>query len=696
MKDKIKKIASKLKLPSRFIGTAVSLIILIVYRELFFEPSKLGNLPVEVPFENSRPAVYAVLFVITILSLMDSLLSPVLRNKIKDLQGKKAAVCRVAGTVCAWGAVFLNAVFSFYVIELVNNYYLVRMNSKYKWLGIGITLVLYLIAVFLANSLSAGMFIGNIVFTVWAIVNFFVQQFRGIPFQWIDFGSMGTGLSVSHNYTYNPTWQIIAAVVATGAVLGFWLHRRIWHNIRHIAGKVLSRVTAVVLLLVFVNVIFHTDYLADQGIWLRDWQPWYTYRLFGMEAGFFAFAKASYPQPPENYSAAEVADIIETSKEKHAGDAGSSLPVPDNIICIMNEAFSDLTVYPGFQTDVPLMPNIESLKENTQSGELMVSVKGGTTANTEYEFLTGNSCELSPTTVVYNSFIKQEQFSIAKVLKSQGYRPLAMHPYGQYGWNRNVIYPRMGFDEFLNINNYFHGVDKIRGFVSDWANYQEIIRQVEEKEAGEKLFLFNITMQNHSSYKSDKLKSTVDVVGFHGENEGQAEQYCTLIRISDEAVGRLIDYFREHTEEKTLICFWGDHQPEIGDDFWEYCYGKDLDSLSFEEQQEAFKAYYFIWANYDIPEVENQTLSANYLSSYLLSLTGLEGAPYNDFLLDQRELIPAMNAYGYLGNDGLQHEWKSEDAGEEESSQLGDYECLIYNELTAGNRRDASFFGLNP
>ena len=50
-----------------------------------------------------------------------------------------------------------------------------------------------------------------------------------------------------------------------------------------------------ILLFAFWVVIFRTDFLSGTGIWLRDWQPWYTYRLFGMESGFLAFAKASFP-----------------------------------------------------------------------------------------------------------------------------------------------------------------------------------------------------------------------------------------------------------------------------------------------------------------------------------------------------------------------------------------------------------------
>ena len=102
-------------------------------------------------------------------------------------------------------------------------------------------------------------------------------------------------------------------------------------------------------------------------------------------------------------------------KPKAPETSGTS-KIPENLIVIMNESFSDLRTYPNFKTDTELMPGIDALKENTQKGSLLVSVKGGTTANTEYEFLTGNSCVLSPSTVVYNSFIKLNQFSLHKPL----------------------------------------------------------------------------------------------------------------------------------------------------------------------------------------------------------------------------------------------------------------------------------------
>ena len=686
------------------------LILLFAYRTLFFQPSLLTSVKTEVPFENSRPLVFAVLILISVLSGVDALFSSFGKNagKKRSFSSEPAAA---AFSVIGLAA---NAALSFGIVELINNYYILQMKTRYVLLGIGVTAVFYLFAVLALNSATWGMVVGNWFFFAWGAANYFVQQFRGIPLQWVDFSSFGTAMSVAGNYEYVPNWQIVAACVITCAVSGLWMRAAVSHNFRSIAMKLISRGAASVIAAVFVLVIFKSDFLADQGIWLRDWQPWYTYRLFGMEAGFLAFARASYPEAPKSYSEERVAEIIseaeaagETAESGGAAGGGKSDSAvsgtadqtdegtaPENIICIMNESFSDLTIYPNFESNVSLLDHVNSLKENTQSGTLLVSVKGGTTANTEYEFLTGNSCVLSPTTVVYNSFIKQDQYSLVKVLESQGYTSLAMHPYGQYGWNRNTVYPKMGFDTFLNTSNYYTDAEKVRGFVSDQADYQAIIDQVESKPEGEKLFIFNITMQNHSSYKTENFTSTVDIEGFSGSNEGQAEQYCTLIKMSDEAIGSLIDYFSK-SDEKTIICFFGDHQPEIGDDFWQYCFGKDLDDLSFEEQQLMYETRWFIWANYDIPEQENVTISANYLGSYLLSAAGLDMSDYEEYLLNSRELIPAMNAYGYLGTDGQQHEWGSDSSGEAEEAMLEDYKCLIYNELTGGNRRDSGFFGLD-
>ena len=72
-----------------------------------------------------------------------------------------------------------------------------------------------------------------------------------------------------------------------------------------------------------------------------------------------------------------------------------------------------------------------------------------------------------------------------------------MHPYPGENWNRINCYEYMGFDDFL-YGDYYEGSETFRNYVSDRADYQKIIDLVEEKEdREERLFVFNVTMQNH-------------------------------------------------------------------------------------------------------------------------------------------------------------------------------------------------------
>ena len=88
------------------------------------------------------------------------------------------------------------------------------------------------------------------------------------------------------------------------------------------------------------------------------------------------------------------------------------------------------------------------MEENAIKGYAVASVKGGNTANAEYEFLTGNSMAYLPVgSIPYQQYIRGEMPTLASQLNEQGYLTYAMHPYGASGWNRNNIYEYFGFDQ---------------------------------------------------------------------------------------------------------------------------------------------------------------------------------------------------------------------------------------------------------
>ena len=617
--------------------------------------------------------------------------------------------------------VVVNSIISFWITECMNNYYIFDMGTIYVILNIFINFLFYTIFVFITNSITVGMLIGNIFLFTWAVINYYVYLFRSTPFQFIDLYSMDTGMSVMNGYDIHLPWQIVYSIVWLLCICSFWLQAGKYHVFKKIKGKIGLRIASILVALASYGLFIRTDFLSSTGIWLRDWHPQYTYRLFGMEAGFLAFAKATVPEKPEGYSQSKVEEIIadyeanpydetttsatgsssENSSASSSSSANSSadnltenktttsseeLVKPDNIIVIMNESFSDLaSTYDNVKTDVNYLEFFNSLTENTQRGTLLVSVKGGKTANSEYEFLTGNSMVLTPNNVAYNTLIKNDQYSIARTLKAQGYDTIAVHPYLKNGWNRTIIYKYMGFDQFLSIED-FTNVKKVRTLVSDETDFNKLLDLMEKSD--NPLFLFNITIQNHGGYNLD-YPSTVHLEGY---DDPEVEQYLTLINETDSAFEAFINKLKE-SDEKTLVLMFGDHQPSMSTDFVNYALGCDVATADLATQQKQYETPFIIWANYDIPEKTDMVMSPNYLGSYLLSLTGLDTTEYEDYLLKQQQIIPAMNAFGYYDADGNMNSYDLTD-GSDDSNTILNYECLIYNELFGGNKRNKNFFGL--
>lgn len=98
-----------------------------------------------------------------------------------------------------------------------------------------------------------------------------------------------------------------------------------------------------------------------------------------------------------------------------------------------------------------------------------------------------------------------------------------------------------------------------------------------------------------------------------------------------------------------------------------------------------------MWTNYDSEEKYIECTSLNYLSSYVYESAGIELPPYNRFLSELEECIPAINANGfYSGKFGRFMEF--EDASEEELVFLENYEMLQFNNVFGNEKRNESMF----
>ena len=326
----------------------------------------------------------------------------------------------------------------------------------------------------------------------------------------------------------------------------------------------------------------------------------------------------------------------------------------------------------------------------------MVSVKGGNTANTEYEFLSGDTMAFLPAgSVVYQQYIKDEVPTLASYLRDLGYSTTAIHPYLASGWDRDTVYPLMGFEEFLDIDTFSDPL-YIRNYISDESAFDKVIEVFENKEEGESAFIFEVTMQNHSGYSKEYpgFEESVFLTGYEESQKNTqiraVEKYLTLIKASDSAFEKLIGYF-ETVEEPTVIVMFGDHQPsDYITNVISRLTGYDMES-SLEEYQKTYEVPYVIWNNMGLELGENMELtSVNYLAACLLESLDLPLTQYQEFLLQLREELPVICAGAYIDKDGVYHSYSEEDAVY--GDLLNNYNILQYNHLTDWKNRVDSVF----
>lgn len=513
-----------------------------------------------------------------------------------------------------------------------------------------------------------------IVAMVFGLINHYVMLFRSTPFVPWDIFSIGTATSVASNYDFTPTAGVVVVTVIFIAliVLMHFVDFRIKWKFRF---RLIPTVLGILALCLFVNALQDEDFQTDNYLYPFLFTPAYMTKVNGMAVTFAMDLKFVAVDKPDGYSRQKAKELLDSytgaddnSDEAAASDnsttideeadidnannnAANNTAITDksnypNIIVVMDEAFSDLSVLGDFDTNTDYMPFVHSLEkgnENTITGYLNMSVCGGNTADTEFEFLTGNTMAFLPVgSIPYQQYIKSETPSLASYLKSIGYATYAQHPYYGSGWNRDTVYPLLGFDNLSFMQDYSNQ-RFVRKYISDETSFDKIIETYENKPDGQPAFIFNVTMQNHGGY-TDTYYGFDNTVTADKLNNSALDQYLSLIKMTDKDLKSLIDYF-SNVDEKTIVVFFGDHQPNdtVASSVLA-ANGMDYNNLSNEELKLRYQVPYVIWANYDIDEATGEDTSVNYLAANVLKAAGVPTNDYQSFLLKLKEEYPIISA----------------------------------------------------
>lgn len=569
-----------------------------------------------------------------------------------------------------WGMVIIAyldyLLIEFYAIKNIK----IDGNECTVFLNILLFLLFIKILFLLFNSYCTSLIISQIMALVLAIVNYYLYRFRGRTLYFSDLKSVRTVLNVAQQYDLNVDKYLVIQIICLFLTV-YMTYKLTLADCNYNSGKqrVKEFIKCILVLVVLYNGIVLNIFGYQVYWWSNSSQNGFLVGLILQAENYGIHASKEY----------NVQMIDELSKELRKSDFKSDNP---DIIVIMNESFSDLSIINEFETNQDIMPYLHSLTENCVKGNLYVSVRGGNTANTEYEFLTGASMAFYKYgQVVYNSYLNHPIYSNVSHLNNLSYSSKAFHPYFKSGWNRENAYKYLQFEDAVFSEDLWAqgiGAVNLRELPSDEYTYEQLYNLYTAMPDDRQRFLFCVTMQNHGGY-DDKEWISQQKISLTGKDKDKyplTSQYLSLIYESDKAIKDLIDRY-QNVDRKVVICFFGDHQPGIENKFYKKLFGKSLDKLTLEETQKEYITPFFIWTNYDIESQYVDKISANYLFAYMCRVAGVEMSAYDNYLLDLYNKYPVINSIG--GIDANNNYYTVDEL--KNIKDIQQYFDIIYNQM---------------
>ncbi|MBR1771025.1 MAG: LTA synthase family protein [Lachnospiraceae bacterium] len=572
----------------------------------------------------------------------------------------------------------------------------VLLPQAMKW-NLGLMYLLELIVLLLTQSGRFTVVFSNVFLTVLYCANYFVHAFRGTYLMANELTAIRTAMDVVGNYHFHPTPDMTMCICMLGVFVCLGMCTGVKRNREEKTGKsgwirfavrhLATFVPGVALILVAGHLLLDTELILDHGFsYYSGFNQEYTYFFDGYLVGSMLNIKYNRIREPEGYSVRRVEEILEQNRvpEGAATEPAEDLPAENlpHVILIMNESFSDLRVNGNLELSAENLNVLHSLKDNTIQGYVHASVLGGGTANSEFEVFTGCAMGFLPDSYyAYEQAVTKPLHSMITNFKRAGYTTYSMHPERATNWKRNIIYQYLGFDRRLWKAD-FEGAEVIHSGVSDAATFRKVEELFENRQDGERLFVFDLTMQNHGYYSKTNVARTVEAVNVDCD---EADIYLSLVYESDRAFGELIDYFAAQ-EEKVVICMFGDHQPKFeSETFYEDIYRQTPGLTEEERKRNLYKTPFVIWANYDIDEAEGMEIGMSYLGVLLQRTAGVELTPFAHFLEEQMREYPIITINGYENKEGNYTNWSGE------NTEFLEYRMLQYNYLFDSNSVEWGF-----
>ncbi|SDX39230.1 LTA synthase family protein [Paenibacillus sp. CF384] len=231
-----------------------------------------------------------------------------------------------------------------------------------------------------------------------------------------------------------------------------------------------------------------------------------------------------------------------------------------NVILLQLEAFQSFVINQRMN-GVEVTPNINKLiGSSIYFSNFYHQTAQGRTSDAD---LAANvSLQPLPSGSVFIRYAQHDYDSMPQTLKDHGYTANVFHAYDGGFWNRNMMYDRLGYDNFFSKNSYY--IDEPIGWsLGDKSFFkQSVDRMVNEKQP---FYSFLISLSSHHPYQLPKSAQTLDVGTFKNTMFGN---YLEAIHYVDAAIGSLVEELKATgLWDQSIFMFYGDHDNSIRE--WE-------------------------------------------------------------------------------------------------------------------------------
>ena len=523
---------------------------------------------------------------------------------------------------------------------------------------------LYFVIYGLTNKTKLSCTIIAVLTFIFGAINYIITDLRGMSITISDIYSLKTAMNVAKGVKPNFEGNfIIATLLFIIDLLVLYTLMR-----KEDTNKNFKTKTITVIIGVFgIITLFGPNYFTDE---VELWNVNRAYANSGVGLTIARMAKDLKIKKPIQYNTREVEELlVKYSDDSEIAESDKEYP---NIVVVMNESFADLNSIYNIEdlSDDPISFFHELMnEENVISGVMHSSQFGGGTANVEYEFITENITAFLPAgSMPYQQYIAGDiKQSIVSYMNKLGYETYGMHSWNKSGYSREKIYRYLGFDNSM----FRESMPQLRHWIGEYPTdeslYEAYYDIMNNKEKDKKNFSFIVTMQNHMPY----VYTLDGAEEFVTENDA-AISYFQAEYQADKALKQLVEYLKNY-DEKTIVLFFGDHQPNINQEYWYEVKNE------YDNDEAHYIVPFFVWANYDIEEKNGIETSANFLENILLDITQMPKDSYTKYVDEIREELPVITNLYYKDKEG--NKYYISDKSSPYYDKLQEYWRVVYYQM---------------